>query len=204
MNAYVGEIATNFDAMGGAKPGIRTRTNGPIVRSEDWGYALQAKDETGAGGIIALAFARFVGVILLICAVGLWIAPGALTGVEFLTMKLGASVLFVLLGGAMFWKGRDDGVPEVQVDTSRKVVRFGSRSRKGDYEDMATVPFERASSVHLSEDEDGEALLFIKVKDVTRGLQLAIGDPAVLSVLKKRVEADLAAAKGPQIGALPL
>ncbi|MGH1367322.1 MAG: hypothetical protein ACRBCL_01805 [Maritimibacter sp.] len=191
MNAYVGEIATTFDEPALVQAG--SPRSGPVILAEPWGYTVRNMTLDSPTQIVTLAAARFFGVILMIASVGLWVAPGVATGLEFAAMKLGASVAFVLLGGALFWRGRDEGGLDVQVDTSRGEFRLGTRNAKGQFVSRGMIPFGEVSSLYLAPETDENAAgLYLRMREGKRGVEIAQGGEPALSVLEKRIEMDLA------------
>lgn len=74
---------------------------------------------------------RVVGVALFVTASGLWLTPGADWSSDVMVMKMGLSVLSLMLGFWLILAGARPVPPEIEIDTQRgelRLVRPGTGS----------------------------------------------------------------------------
>lgn len=195
MNAYVGELSTSYDPSDIAE--AATKHYSPVIDNEAWGFAIRAVATESRSNALTMAASRFAGSVLLVCAAALWAAPGVAAGPEFVAMKLGATVAFVLLGGSLFWRGRGETGAETQVDTARGQFRFGGRTLKGAFKNRGMVEFDQVDSLYLAPREGNvPACLYLRLSDKSQAVALAEGPTASMEILKKRIEMDMSIRKG--------
>ena len=83
-------------------------------------------------GLRALAgSARFVGVVLIIAAVGMWILSGPLWDAEMMLVRLAVSVFFLCLGLMLLQAGRGGLRDEIHLDQNARELRHVRRGPDG-------------------------------------------------------------------------
>lgn len=176
------------------------------VDTAPWGYSIRDGATDSLTGKLVASSGRFVGAILLMAAAGLWVMPDALLTPEVLSMKLGAMVMFTILGGYIFWVGRTCTPGEFQVDTTLGEVRVGTRSVNGVFRERGVLSFDEISSVFLlrSKEQRNAARLFLRVGSGDDALEIATGRQAELERLRDRITRDLQSATAPQTPARPV
>jgi hypothetical protein len=158
-----------------------------------WGYIIRDAATKSLTGWLVASGGRFCGAILLMAAAGLWVMPDALLTPEVLGMKLGAMVMFTILGGYMIWAGRTCTPGEYQVDTLRREIRFGARALKGGFREKGQLPFDDITSVFLlrSKQQRHTTRLFLRVGTSREALEIATGNQHDLERLRDRMIRDL-------------
>jgi len=188
MTFSTGELTLDRDPLSTA-PGT-----GPILDENHWGYAI--RDRHAANGLhcAATAVSRFVGMILLMASLGLWILPDTAHSAELLTMKLGAMVIFTVVGGALVWAGRAPRHLEFQVDMVRGELRIGRRGLRGGFRISGTLPFEQVGSIYMlrSKDHSQPTRLFLRLSGEDGAIEVASGPEEVLERLRRRLARDFA------------
>lgn len=171
---------------------------GPMIESRPWGYSVSERGHRGAG-MLASWGGRFVGVLLLMAAAGLWLAPSAAQGVELFPFKLGVSSIFAVFGAWLVWAGRRGMDHSFEFDTKSAELRHGARDFRGRFHAHGALAFAEIASVHMvgARDETEVPRLFLRLAGRNEGLQIAQGDEAVLEVLCARIAADLMRRKTP-------
>jgi hypothetical protein len=165
---------------------------GPMIEETSWGYIIRAHDSDSnvrAAGSVA---GRFVGAILLMAAVGLWVMPDSAYGAELFGMKLAAMVMFTVIGGYFVWAGRHVARPEYRIDLKHREVRIGFRSHGNGFRQSGRIDFDSISSVFLLRSKDYRPTrLFLRLADLGTGLELASGNKDRMESLKQRLTDDL-------------
>ena len=117
------------------------------------------------------ALSGFLGVVLCVSALGLWLVPGASFDPVLMLMKMGLSVFF-LIGGMMFLAGSNrDAHPEVELDPKRGVLRLLERNASGrversvdmSYDDLSEVDFR--DGMLIARDHHGRAVVEMPVEN---------------------------------------
>jgi len=166
---------------------------GPAVETAHWGYAIH--DGRAADGLrrIMAGLGRFVGSILMLAAVGLWILPDTVAGAELFSMKLAAMVMFSVFGGYLLWAGSTPGHLEYHVDVIRGELRVGRRDLRGGFRHSARLTFDDIASVYLlrSKDHAQPARLYLRLAGSDGALEVARGPEAELDPLRDRLTRDL-------------
>jgi hypothetical protein len=174
---------------------VRSRIGaGPVIDETNWGYIIRESDAETRLRIAGSITGRFVGAILLMAAAGLWVLPDAIYGADLFGIKLAAMVMFSVLGGYLFWAGRNALRPEFRIDRLHGEIRIGHRSGSGDFRPTARVDFADVVSVFLLRSKDTRPTrLFLRLVDLDTGLEVADGGEAAMERLKERLTADLRA-----------
>ena len=76
-------------------------------------------------------FSRFVGVVLMLAAVGIWLLSGSLWDAEMMLLRLGVSVVFMCLGLALLHAGRKTARDEIHLDHRAGELRHVRRGHDG-------------------------------------------------------------------------
>ncbi len=194
--------AAEFDTS----PTARRDKHGLAVDTTPWGYIIRDASTRSITGSAVASSGRFFGAILLMAAAGLWVLPDAVLTPEVLGMKLGAMVMFTILGGYILWAGRTCTPGEYQVDTLRGEVRFGSRALKGRFREKGVLPFADITSVFLlrSKEQRHTTRLFLRVGEGREALEIATGNQDKLERLRDRLIRDLQRAAEPAAPARPV
>ncbi len=186
MNAIVGGFEKGAVRVNGAK--------GPVVTQTYWGYTVSEGDKAQKRGQVFEIAGKFMGSILLLAAAGLWLLPNASQGSDIMVMKLGITVLFLMVGAVLVWSARKGFNDELQVDLVRKELRMGQRNMAGDCRLVAMLDFSEVGSVYLmrSKAKGEPARLYLRVGNSDRALEVAQGRADMLEPIKERLARDLA------------
>ena len=187
--------AAEFDL----RPASRRTKHTLAVDSAPWGYAIRDAATDSLTGKLVASSGRFIGAALLMAAAALWVMPDALLTPEVLGMKLGAMVMFTILGGYIFWVGRTCTPGEFQIDTTLGEVRVGTRAVNGGFREKGALTFDEISSVFLLRSKEcrSRARLFLRVGGGNDALEIATGRQDELERLRDRITRDLQHAAEP-------
>lgn len=166
---------------------------GPLIETNVWGYAIRdGRCAFGTRAVIA-AVGRFIGAILLMASVGLWILPDSIYGAELFAMKLGAMVMFTVLGGYLVWAGSTPGHLEYHVDTHRRELRIGRRDIRGGFRQKCQLSFDDVASVYMlrSKEHRSSTRLYLRLAGSDGALEIAAGPEPALDNLRDRLTRDL-------------
>lgn len=189
MNAVIGNFESGAVAVRAGK--------GPQINQTYWGYTV-AEGDRGQKRGRAFEFAgKLIGAGFLMAAAGMWVLPTSLHGPDMMIMKLGVTVLFLMIGAVMVWNARNGFNDELQVDLVRQELRMGQRNAAGDCRLTAMLRFGEVGSVYLmrSKAKGEPARLFLRVGDSDRALEVAQGPAERLEAIKDRLMSDLAAGR---------
>lgn len=166
---------------------------GPELTHTRWGYMITSQDAAGIAARAGYLVVRYFGIVMVLVAIGLWIAPGTSVHPEVLPLKLGVSVLFFIVGSVAIWGSGNDRRDEMQVDLERQEFRRGIRRANGRFVTLAELPLRDAGEVFLTRgiQNAGEAVLYIRRKSVPQALEIAVGPEDLLLPLQQRVAKDL-------------
>ncbi len=93
------------------------------------------------------ALSGFLGAVLCVVALGLWLVPGANFDPALMLIKLGLSI-FCMIGGSMcLVAARRDTHPEVELDARRGILRILERNARGRVESAMEVSYDDLSEV---------------------------------------------------------
>lgn len=182
--------AHEFDFRAECSPG--NPSGGPRIEQTAFGYVIRDGETVGGLRKVTGESSRFVGVILLMAASGLWILPDSLHGGEFIAIKVALAVMFLVVGGYFFWIGRHASHREFHVDLGRREIRIGQRDAKGNVRTTGRLDFETVSSVFVlrSKDHSTRPRLFLRLADLDTGIEIASGTAEQLEVLRLRMTRD--------------
>ncbi len=174
------------------------RDLGPALDPTYWGYVIRAGKPQRKLGQVYEAASKFLGAILVLAGAGLWVMPEALYSSDVIAMKIGTTVIFLILGSVLVWTARVGFNDELQVDLVRSELRLGQRNTNGDFRLKVIHKFSDIRSVYLlrSKAADLPTRLFLRVQDGQLGLEVASGCEDVLTPLKDRLTEDLSAVHG--------
>lgn len=133
---------------------------------------------------VARAMMRFVGVIAILSAVGVWVVQTRMWDIEVVLIKLVVSVIFGTGGMAMLQVGRDLGEDEFHIDKARGELRHVKRGCDGIVRLQAAHRFADLGKVRIeggileAQDKSGAALVRAEIrdKDAADGLRAALQD----------------------------
>ena len=166
--------------------------NGPHVEETSWGYIIRASEVDDGLRAAGSVTGRFVGAILLMAAVGLWVMPDSAYGAELVGMKLAAMVMFTVIGGYFVWAGRKVTAPEYRIDLKHREIRIGFRSHGDGFRQSGRVDFDSVSSVFLLRSKNYRPTrLFLRFANLSTGLEIASGSKDRMEALKQRLTDDL-------------
>ncbi len=159
------------------------------IYSEDRATAvpLMNKAKSIAPCIVARAMMRFIGVVAILSAVGVWVVQTRMWDVEVVLVKLVVSVIFGTVGLSMLQVGRDLGEDEFHIDKARGELRHVKRGCDGIVRLQAAYRFEDLGNVRIeggileAQDRSGAALVRAEIRDVdaAAGLQVALQECAI-------------------------
>ena len=127
---------------------------------------------------VARAMMRFLGVVLALSAVGVWVVQTHLWDVEIVLVKLVVSVIFGTSGLAMLQVGRDLGADEFHIDAERHELRHVRRGCDGIQRVVATHGLGSLGELRLEgrrltvTDTGGNLLIEADVRDAEAALAL--------------------------------
>lgn len=164
---------------------------GPELTHARWGYMITSQDGSGLASRLGYLAFRYFGVVLLLAAVGLWMAPGTSMDEGVVPLKLGVSVLFLLTGGVALWSSGNDRRDEMQVDLERQELRRGYRRGNGRFVTVADLPLSDAGDLFLTRMGQGPSVLYVRRKSSPQALEIASGPEDLLIPLQQRVTQDI-------------
>lgn len=160
---------------------------GGFSRDRATAVPLMAATHAIAPCTVARAMMRFVGVVAILSAVGVWVVQTRLWDVEIVLIKLVVSVIFGTAGMAMLQVGRDLGADEFHIDKTEGELRHVKRGCDGIVRLQASYRFADLGNVSIeggileAQDRSGAALIRAEIRDVdaAAGLKLALQDCAI-------------------------
>lgn len=96
--------------------------------------------------------ARFVGVVLMLAAVGIWILSGPLWDAEMMLVRLAISVIFMCLGLILLQAGRDELRDEIHLDQTADELRHVQRGRDGIARVVRCLPLATLGEASIAQD----------------------------------------------------
>lgn len=135
-----------------------------IESSEKRGHAIEGHATSGA-------LPSFLGVVLCVAALGLWLVPGASFDPSLMLIKLGLSI-FLMIGGLLCLSvARRDSFPEVELDARGARLRIHERNASGRILETIEVPYDDLSEVDfrdgmlIARDHHGRAVVEMPVEN---------------------------------------
>lgn len=163
------------------------------VRDTYWGYVISRTPENFDIDIMADRALRFLGLIVLACAYAQWLLPDTVFSGNVIVMKLLLSLILGALGACVYAMGCSARAPEVQIDLSRRELRFCTRSSRGAAETLRILPMDAIESVVIRyrQNGTGPAQLFVRVAQSGRLVSVVSGPKSTLKELHPRLVSDL-------------
>ena len=142
-----------------------------MVAMPDFMEAGECRNHAIEGHATSGALASFLGVVLCVAALGLWLVPGASFDPSLMLMKLGLSIFFMIGGAMCLAAARRDSHPEVELDARRGVLRVLERNARGrvesavefSYDDLSEVDFR--DGMLIARDHHGRTIVEMPVEN---------------------------------------
>ncbi len=125
----------------------------PVIETTFWGYILAGHEKPDYFGPTIRWMSMFFGVSLIFAAMGFWLVPVSAIVAEIILFKLASSLTALMLGIMLLHLGQEAGRPEVQVDMSRKELRFLQRGASGIGKLTHVIGFDELGAIDI----DGDA-----------------------------------------------
>lgn len=192
MNALTGHIGFELGGVSSAP-----KLDDEVATSTAWGYIVNNLLDEHHSALRSIA-SRFLGSILLMSGIGLWLIPDSIYGAEIFVMKMGAMVMFIVFGGALLQYGRQRPGIELQVDTNRQELRLGNRTIAGEFKLIDMLRFDEVGSVYLLRNaaQGQPSRLFLRIgKDGETGIEILRGTQKQLERVRLKLLDDFASAR---------
>lgn len=165
------------------------------LRQTHWGYIVRSEDAVRSTAALMQGLSGFAGFTMVLAALGFWLLPGSLIDPEVAAMKYLVSGGMVLLGVVFLWYGAQGTDCELQVDLTNCELREAVRNSKGHVRMVARFMFEEIDAVFIdrSMKNKNKRSLMLRFKGPSRGIEVARGNEADLSVLRDRLGRDILA-----------
>lgn len=158
-----------------------------------WGYIIRSQSNERSVSIVLQWVAAFMGVSLLIAALGLWILPGSSLSQDVFGFKLGITTLMAVIGVMLVWFASHGTNYEVQLDLTRQELREALRNKRGHarvhnrlkFEDIDAVIIDRAAG------EGQKARLLLRLADTSKMIEIARDYEENLTHLQARLGRDI-------------
>ncbi|MCM2561017.1 hypothetical protein M8756_01845 [Lutimaribacter sp. EGI FJ00015] len=111
---------------------------------------LQARPARQAFAALSASL-RFMGVVMILSAVGIWLVPVTAGDGAMVLMKLLVSLLFGCMGAVIVQWGRDGRTDEIHIDTGAGELRHVSRSCDGGMRLRARYRLDELSDIRLQD-----------------------------------------------------
>ncbi len=142
-----------------------------MVAMPDFMEVAESQNHAIEGHATSGALASFLGVVLCVAALGLWLVPGASFDPALMLMKLGLSIVFLIAGSLCLMLARRDTHPEVELDANRGILRILERNARGGVESSVEVSYDDLSEVDfrdgmlIARDHHGRAVVEMPVEN---------------------------------------
>jgi hypothetical protein len=186
MNALAGQIELDVSDMNDMR-----RSADNCVTMTPWGYII-GDGCLNAAFTLRYSLARFFGIILFMSGLVIGLLPDGAAGSGLIAMKLGAMVIFMLLGAVLFRAGRERPGLEMHVDLKHSLIRLGGRDLTGTFKPTDILRFDEVQSVFLlrNANTNQPARLFLRLADNV-AIEIAQGGRQAMERLRQRVTYDL-------------
>lgn len=163
------------------------------LKDTAWGYIVQEERDRFDRESAVEAAARFLGLILVICAYGQWLLPSAMFGADPLASKAVLSFFLGSTGAAIYWFASRGMHTEFHVDLTRRELRIHNRNSRGQTRLQKCVPMREVESAFLRRPptRDMPAHLVLRLRAGRGQVQVATGEEEALTQLHKRLSQDL-------------
>lgn len=158
-----------------------------------WGYIIRGNEGPGFSIAVLQGLAMFFGACFIAVAIGLLVAPQAMTGSLDIMMRGVAAVLFGGMAAFLLWFATRGVQTEIQIDNSLGEVREVLRNRTGNSTLVGRYGFDAIGAVFLDRTVGGkgQAALMLRYRNTSQVLPVARGTVASLEALRNRLGQDL-------------
>lgn len=158
-----------------------------------WGYIVREPQDRFDKETLTESVLRFFGLVFVLLAYGQWLLPGSLFSGDVLAIKMVFSFLFAATGTGLYMFAGRGFRHEVQVDPSRREVRFAMRNARNQSRLKSRLPMEGVASAFVmrSKSDPNNATLFFRLHGVSAPLQVITGRPTEIERLHQRLCHDL-------------
>lgn len=128
-----------------------------------WGYILSAGKDAAGGSAMSEAAMRFVGIVFVMTAYGVWLVPEGLLAGNAVQLKAIMATVLALGGAALYFLASYALVLETQVDTAAREIRLARRVRGRKARVVRRIPFGAVQSAYVRRDEGKPAELHLRI-----------------------------------------
>jgi hypothetical protein len=172
-----------------------------VVEEAYWGYVVRFNEKPGLLTLLMQGSSWLLGSLLVVAALGLWFAPGAMMTEELVGMRIGLTAILASVGTFLLWFSSRGTLAEVQIDTTRGEVREVVRNRAGKPSLLGAYGFDAIGGVHLERAgiqpgqrgdlPAGYAELVLRYGNTAQKLHVVAAPEAMLVPLRDRLGRDL-------------
>ncbi|MFV2002726.1 MAG: hypothetical protein ACC619_07055, partial [Paracoccaceae bacterium] len=134
------------------------------VSETNWGYIVSrgraVQRRAALGEVVAVSACLMFGTF----AYAPWLLPVAISEVMLLPYKISVTIMFFVFSALLYMMARRGLLAEVQVDTSRRVLRVARRNRANVATPTDTIDFGDVHSVVMKRSKTPMAMAQIVVK----------------------------------------
>ncbi|MGO4915402.1 hypothetical protein [Pseudogemmobacter sp. W21_MBD1_M6] len=170
---------------------IKMRRDALHVTETHWGYTFACGSGPETEASLRGGMMRFLGMCMVMAAIGMWALPGAIAQSDVLGFKLLVCVLLAGIGVILLTRGGDMGRHEVQIDRNCREIRQVLRMKTEAETLLARHCFDEVGSVMTQVHDDGSAAVYLRMKDQAAVIELSSGGASAIRKLALRVSADL-------------
>ena len=171
--------------------GATSRT-GFTTDETHWGYIVRSTEDSGHGLILSQSLSLLTGSALLAAAIGMWVIPGMLAGIDALMMRMFATIVFVSAASLLLWYSSRGVVSEIQIDNGRGEIREVVRNHAGRMSLIACYSFDSIGGVFMEPTgADDAASLVLRYRNSSDTVEVASGREKELSELRDRISRDV-------------
>ncbi|MEO1239653.1 MAG: hypothetical protein AAFW64_08340 [Pseudomonadota bacterium] len=128
-----------------------------------WGYILSAGKDAAGSTAMSEAAMRFVGIVLVMTAYGVWLVPQGLLAGNAVHLKAVMATGLALGGAALYFLAGYALVLETQIDTVEREIRLARRVRNRKSRVVRRIPFGAVQSAYVRRDEGKPAELHLRL-----------------------------------------
>ena len=170
----------------------QSHCDGFSVEETHWGYIVRSAGHNGHGLILSQSLSLLTGAALLAAAIGMWLIPGMLVGVDALMMRMFATIVFVSAAAMLLWYSSRGVVSEIQIDNGRGEIREVIRNHAGKMSLLACYSFDSIGGVFMEPTGTQEsASLVLRYRNSSDTVEVASGLEAELAELRDRISRDV-------------
>jgi len=158
-----------------------------------WGYIVRCQNCDRSVAIVLQWVLAFVGMSLLVAALGFWLLPGSAMSPDVTGLKLAMSTLSGVLGVTLIWFASHGKQYEIHVDLARSELREVLRNEKGNVRVQNRMKFEDVEAVFIefSEEENAKSNLMLRLANSTHLIEVAHDHEKNLVRLHDRLTRDI-------------